>query len=281
MQNSSTRRARARFRDWMPGTAILLLISLLMLADPLYGQGPNGTPPDPFASVQKNLDLAADAQLAFARTPNPRVVNTLPHAAGPGTLEQPRPIEPPTGKPLPTGMDWERRFRALGLDAEKIFTEVGVPIELLGVAKVESNFNPFAVSPKGALGLWQLMPGTARRYGLQVDAKHDDRLDAEKSTRAAARYLRDLHAQFGRWDLALAGYNAGEDAVDRAIKRTKTRNFNLLAQAGMLPLETRNYVPAVLSAIGAIRGINARYVATGTRQSAMAAIVYAADHVEN
>lgn len=282
MQNSSMRRARARFGDWMPGSVILLLISVLLLTGSLYGQEPNGTAPDPFGSVQKNLDLAADAHIALARSSSTPLGNPPPHGAARVKRDKTWPAELPLGDSQATGtQSSEQRFLAIGVDAGKILSEEGVPLALLAIARVESNFNPLALSPKGALGLWQLMPETARRYGLRVDAGRDERLDAEKSTRAAARYLRDLHAQFGSWDLALAGYNAGEDVVERAIKRSKTRNFNLLAQAGMLPLETRNYVPAVLSAMDAIRESRARYVATRARQSAMAAIVYAIDHAEN
>jgi membrane-bound lytic murein transglycosylase D len=98
------------------------------------------------------------------------------------------------------------------------------------------------------------MPDTARRYGLVVTASLDERLDPFKSTRAAARYLRDLYTQFGNWPLALAAYNAGEDTVQRAVERTSTRDFSSIARAGMLPLETRSYVPAVLKAISFMAG---------------------------
>jgi membrane-bound lytic murein transglycosylase D len=79
------------------------------------------------------------------------------------------------------------------------------------------------------------MPDTARRYGLIVSHRVDERLDLDKSIHAAARYLRDLHRQFRDWPLALAAYNAGEEAVQRAILRTSSRDFNVIARAGMLP----------------------------------------------
>ena len=130
----------------------------------------------------------------------------------------------------------------------RILVEEQVPIELLAVALVESGFNPLALSPKGARGIWQLMPATAARYGLTVQPLNDHRTHPEHSTRAAARYLRDLYQQFGDWKLALAAYNWGEGKVQRVINKTGLRDFDEIARRGLLPLETRNYVPAVLAA---------------------------------
>jgi membrane-bound lytic murein transglycosylase D len=118
---------------------------------------------------------------------------------------------------------------------------------------VESGGNPLALSPKGARGLWQLMPETARRYGLTVDGWRDDRIDLEKSTEGAARYLRELHTEFDDWALALAAYNTGKRNVEIAIERAQTREFNALSLQGYLPAETRKYVPAVLAAMGSGR----------------------------
>ena len=129
----------------------------------------------------------------------------------------------------------------------RILEEERVPVELLAVAYVESRFRVGAVSPVGAGGMWQFMPGTARRYGLQVTAVVDHRTHPEHSTRAAARYLRDLHRMFGDWELALAGYNWGEGNVQRAMRRAGTRDFGELVRRGLIPEETRKYVPAVLA----------------------------------
>ena len=130
---------------------------------------------------------------------------------------------------------------------EPILWQEGVPAELIGIVLVESGGQPTALSPKGARGLWQLMPQTARRYGLVVTPTQDDRIDVEKSTRAAARYLRDLYQQFGDWQLAFAAYNAGEQTVARALIRTRQAGFSEIRN--VLPQETRGYVPAVLSSI--------------------------------
>ncbi len=130
---------------------------------------------------------------------------------------------------------------------QESFQAEGVPLELLEVGWVESRFNPLALSPKGARGVWQFMPETARRYGLQVDDRRDDRTDLGRSTRAAARHLSDLYRQFGDWPLVLAAYNAGADRVDAAVTRAGTRDFWRLRH--WLPLETQQYVPAVLRTV--------------------------------
>jgi membrane-bound lytic murein transglycosylase D len=130
-----------------------------------------------------------------------------------------------------------------------VFKEKGLPEELVFTAMIESGFNPVAVSRAGAKGLWQFMAPTARLYGLRVDRWLDERLDPEKSTVAAANYLRDLYAVFGSWDLAQAAYNAGEVRVRQAIQRSGTRDFWVLHRRSpvLLP-ETKNFVPAIHAA---------------------------------
>lgn len=131
-----------------------------------------------------------------------------------------------------------------------ILHEQGLPASLVSVAAVESGFNPQALSPKGARGLWQLMPATARRFGLVVSATRDERTDPVKSTVAAAQYLKSLHSQFGSWPLALAAYNAGEERVQRSLELSGARDFWTLSRASALPAETLHYVPAVLERLG-------------------------------
>jgi membrane-bound lytic murein transglycosylase D len=105
------------------------------------------------------------------------------------------------------------------------------------------------VSRAGAKGLWQFMAPTARRYGLRVDRWVDERLDPEKSTQAAARYLRDLYATFGSWHLAQAAYNAGEAKVARALQRRRTADFWQLARSPLIAQETRDFVAAIQAAV--------------------------------
>ena len=130
----------------------------------------------------------------------------------------------------------------------QIFREEGVPEWLLSVGFVESTYNADAHSPAQAHGIWQFIPGTGQRYGLKRTAWTDERSHPEKSTRAAARYLRDLNALFGDWLLALAAYNWGEGRIAKVTQRTGIRDFWTLANRGLLPQETANYVPSVLAA---------------------------------
>ncbi|MGE5324680.1 MAG: lytic transglycosylase domain-containing protein [Actinomycetota bacterium] len=132
---------------------------------------------------------------------------------------------------------------------EPILRGADVPPAFSAVALVESGGNPAALSPKGARGLWQLMPNTARRYGLEVSVNRDERLDVVKSSQAAAHYLHDLYVRFGSWALALAAYNAGEDAVQRGLDRARAKDFFSLSRLKFLPEETRKYVPAVFSSM--------------------------------
>jgi len=132
--------------------------------------------------------------------------------------------------------------------ARQIFHEEGIPQDLVFLAHVESSFKYNARSRARAIGLWQFIRGTAQLYGLRCDAYVDERLDPEKETRAAARYLRDLYATFGDWHLALAAYNTGAGNVTRAIERAGTRDFWRLAETRHLMRETREFVPAILAA---------------------------------
>ena len=155
-----------------------------------------------------------------------------------------------------------------------ILQEEGIPYEIAALVLVESGGQPTALSPKGARGIWQFMPDTARRFGLTITNETDDRLDVLKSTRAAARYLRDLHAQFGDWSLALAAYNVGALVVRKAVLRSGSNDFAVLSGKRLIPAETREYVPAVMAASHLLTG-NAVPRKNATQLRGMPTILYA------
>ncbi len=130
---------------------------------------------------------------------------------------------------------------------ERTLKEEGVPQDLIYLAQAESGFHPYAVSRAGARGIWQFMGSRARAYDLHRDAWVDERQDPEKSTRAAARHLKDLYNQFGDWYLAMAAYNSGPGTVQSAVKRTGYADFWELYSRNVLPKETRNYVPIIVA----------------------------------
>ncbi|MDP9040612.1 MAG: lytic transglycosylase domain-containing protein [Bacteroidota bacterium] len=123
---------------------------------------------------------------------------------------------------------------------DSIFKHYGLPVQLKYLAVVESELKIKAVSKVGAVGPWQLMSSTGRILGLKINSHCDERKNYFKSTRAAARYLRDLHEQFGDWFLVFAAYNSGEGAVQSAIRKSGSRNFWVLKH--FLPEETQEYV---------------------------------------
>ena len=131
--------------------------------------------------------------------------------------------------------------------ARRIFREEGVPENVAWLGQVESTWKPTALSWAAASGLWQFIPGTGSRFGLQRTAYVDERNSFDEATRASARYLKFLFNRYGNWELAMAAYNCGEGNVDRAIRRAGTANFWAAYQ--YLPRETRNYVPNILATI--------------------------------
>jgi len=216
-------------------------------------QGPHGPQTDyannqPFAAIDAALVQRADAVLASGAQPLPPIETGERTSNSVGSSDARTASAQPLISRAPTAA--QVRVERLRPIVAPILLADGVPPELAAVILVESGGNPAALSPKGARGLWQLMPDTARRYGLEVDGERDERLDVERSTQAAAHYLSDLHLQFGSWPLVLAAYNTGEQNIQRAISRSHSTEFAVLSSLGTIPLETRNYVPAVMAAMG-------------------------------
>lgn len=152
-------------------------------------------------------------------------------------------------------MERGARYRIL---VQEILKENGVPPEMYYLGMIESGYASQARSHAKAVGIWQFMAPTARQYGLRVDKFVDERLDIRKSTKAAARYLKNLEREFGSWYLAMAAYNCGEGRVRRAVRRHGTRDFWTLAKRRALPAETVEYVPKFQAAMHIARN-PARY----------------------
>jgi hypothetical protein len=167
---------------------------------------------------------------------------------------------------------WERRLRSRALAADtrrsiergrvhlpavrRILADAGLPPSLALLPVLESGYHRDARGRLDEVGLWQLRRATARRFGLKVRRRDDQRLDPHHSTRAAARYLRALHRRYRDWPLALAAYNAGERRVDRALARRRGADFWELSQQGRLPRGSREYVPRFLAVVRIVEGVD-------------------------
>jgi len=142
--------------------------------------------------------------------------------------------------------DWPNGARLYVEQLKAVFRAEGVPPEMVWLAEVESEFDPSARSPIGAVGLFQLMPETAELLGLSLKPR-DQRLDPEKNARGSARYLKYLYDKFGDWRVTLAAYNAGEGLVRRLLEKERASTYDEIAV--QLPAETQMYVPKVEATI--------------------------------
>jgi membrane-bound lytic murein transglycosylase D len=138
---------------------------------------------------------------------------------------------------------WFKRSKRYFRVVEPMLTSAGLPDDLKYVAVAESGLRPHAGSGKGAVGYWQFMPATGRRYGLTIDGHKDERRSIFRSTEAAIAYFRELHEEFGSWTLAAAAYNMGEQGLMTEILEQGTDNYYDL----YLPLETQGFLFRILS----------------------------------
>ena len=154
---------------------------------------------------------------------------------------------------------WPAAAREYVPELKPIFTAQKIPPDLVWLAEVESGFDRRAVSPAGAAGLFQLMPDTAKRFGLSLWPR-DQRYQPEPSATASAQYLKYLHDRFKDWRLALAAYNAGEGTVQKLLDRYKADSYDAIA--GHLPAETQMYVPRVEAVLQQREGANLEQLST-------------------
>jgi membrane-bound lytic murein transglycosylase D len=160
---------------------------------------------------------------------------------------------------------------------DKVLLQYGLPTELKYLAVIESQLKPTAKSWVGAVGPWQLMPETARILGLKVNYKFDERKNYVKSTAAAAKYLRDLYSELNDWLLVIAAYNGGTANVNRAIRKSHSRDFWNLQY--YLPAESRNHVKKFIATHYVFEGQGS--VTTLTREEANAQLTGSAMYVFN
>jgi membrane-bound lytic murein transglycosylase D len=180
-------------------------------------------------------NAVAAAQLDFNFRPNSLIQSFINYYQGRGRAT------------MENGLRRSGRFMTM---ARKIFKEEGVPQDIAWLGQVESAWSPVARSWAAAVGLWQFIPGTGARYGLNQNYYVDERSSFEKATRASARYLRWLATRYdGNWELAMAAYNSGEGRIDGAIARSGYADFWEIYSRGLIPQETRNYVPNILATI--------------------------------
>ena len=188
--------------------------------------------------VDPNIKAKAENEIKTTKSDLPLVlndevamfINYFSSPKGKGTLER--------------ALARSGRYRDMISDT---FKEIGVPQDLIYLAQAESGFQPLALSHAGARGMWQFMSGRASMYGLERNWWVDERQDPTKSTRAAAQHLKDLYNQFGDWYLAMAAYNSGPGTIQHAVERTGYADYWELYRRGVLPQETRNYVPIILA----------------------------------
>ena len=151
---------------------------------------------------------------------------------------------------------------------EDIFARYGLPYELCYLAVIESALNPQAHSPMGAAGLWQIMPSTGKKFGLEINSLVDERMDPVRSTEAACRFLGALYNIFGDWNLAIAAYNCGPGNVNKAIHRAGGKR-DFWSIYPYLPKETRGYLPVFVAAAYAMNYADAHGICPAPAEHAM------------
>ncbi|MGH9685793.1 MAG: transglycosylase SLT domain-containing protein [Candidatus Acidiferrales bacterium] len=219
-------------------------INVAVADDQAQTQAP--VPPAPIDEIDDLSLPAGDPRLAMkAEAELIRVRHDLPLAVNDSVLRYVSFFTTPRGRAIvERGLERGGRYDAM---IRNVLKQEGLPQDLIYLAQAESAFQPDAVSRAGARGLWQFMPFDGEKYDLDRSYWTDERSDPEKSTHAAAQYLRNLYGMFGDWYLAMAAYNSGPMTVTRAVQRTGYADYWQLQKMRALPVETRNYVPIIIA----------------------------------
>src|SRR3984957_11358062 len=254
LPNVDERAAQQFFRDVQQrfqGDYVVDMASLRQTAQVILPLLENNADTQPYAAWLKSqmdyLDVANEIKIAI---PPPQVQpNQPPQRAAnpPPQKEREIWVKKVAGRP------WPDSAKEYVPELKPIFAAQNVPPQLVWLAEVESSFDRRAKSPAGAAGLFQLMPGTAKRFGLSLWPR-DQRFQPETSAMASAQYLKFLYDRFHDWRLALAAYNCGEGTVQKLLTRYKTQSYDGIAEH--LPAETQMYVPRVEAVVLQREGAN-------------------------
>jgi membrane-bound lytic murein transglycosylase D len=232
------------YQDYLQGDYVLDVAQLKTAANAILPLLDAHEETQPYAAwLRARLDYfdAAEELKQLAPPPKPEPGQPPPPPVNPSfKAEQELWIKKNSPRP------WPKNAAEFVPKLKQIFLAERVPAELVWLAEVESGFDARARSPAGAVGMFQLVPATAKNLGLSLWPR-DQRKQMEPAAHAAAKYLRQLHAQFGDWRLAVAAYNSGAGTVQRLLKRYATKSFARIAPH--LPAETQMYVPKVEATI--------------------------------
>jgi membrane-bound lytic murein transglycosylase D len=233
-----------QFQNYLSGDSVLDVAQLKDGANAILPLLDAHAETQPYAAwLRSRLDYFDAAEELSAVTPVPK--------PEPGKPARPRPnpsfkAEQEIWVRKVSPRPWPKAATQFVPAFKTIFAHEGVPAALVWLAEVESGFDAGARSPAGALGMFQLMPATAKQFGLSLWPR-DQRRQPEIAAVAAAKELRQLHEQFGDWRLAVAAYNSGPGTVTKLLKRYQTNSYARIAPH--LPAETQMYVPKVEATI--------------------------------
>jgi membrane-bound lytic murein transglycosylase D len=233
-----------RYQEYLRGDDVLDVAQLKNAANAILPLLDEHEETQPYAAwLRSRLDYfeAAEELNAANPPPKPEPGKPAPRRANP-TFKAEQEIWVKKISPRP----WPKGAAEMVPKLKNIFLAERVPAALVWLAEVESGFNARAQSPTGALGLFQLMPTTAKGLGLSLWPR-DQRRQPEAAATAAAKYLHELHEKFGDWRLAVASYNCGAGTVEKSLKRYRAKSFEQIAPH--LPAETQMYVPKVEATI--------------------------------